>query len=123
MRSISQLEQTMSSNFSLAMNRALETGDACLASHKANRPRRRRGGIALAALTAALFSVAASAGDGPIRIGDGPGAGPGGPGPRCNPMPPKASTGTTVDISAFPPPNLLTDPEPSVPVPTLGPIE
>ncbi len=109
----------MSSNFSLAMNRALETGDACLASHKANRPRRRRGGIALAALTAALFSVTASAGDGPIRIGDGPGAGPVGPGPGCNLIPAKASTGTKVDISEFPPPDSLTDPELAGPVQLL----
>ena len=109
----------MSSNFSLAMNRALETGDACLASHKANRPRRRRGGIALAALTAALFSVAASAGDRPIRIGDGPGPGPVGPGPGCNLIPAKASTGTKVDISEFPPPDSLTDPELAGPVQLL----
>jgi hypothetical protein len=109
----------MSSNLSLAMNRALETGDACLASHKANRPRRRRGGIALAALTAALFSVAASAGDGPIRIGDGPGPGPVGPGPGCNLIPAKASTGTKVDISEFPPPDSLTDPELAGPVQLL----
>ena len=109
----------MSSNFSLAMNRALETGDACLASTKANRPRRRRGGIALAALTAALFSVAASAGDKPIRIGDGPGPGPVGPGPGCNLIPAKASTGTKVDISEFPPPDSLTDPELAGPVQLL----
>ncbi len=109
----------MSSNFSLAMNRALETGDACLASPKANRPRRRRGAIALAALTAALFSVAASAGDKPIRIGDGPGAGPVGPGPGCNLIPAKASTGTKVDISEFPPPDSLTDPELAGPVQLL----
>ena len=109
----------MSSNFSLAMNRALETGDACLASHKANRPRRRRGGIALAALTAALFSVAASAGDKPIRIGDGPGPGPVGPGPGCNLIPAKASTGTKVDISEFPPPDSLTDRELAGPVQLL----
>ena len=109
----------MSSNFSLAMNRELETGDACLASPKANRPRRRRGGIALAVLTAALFSVAASAGDGPIRIGDGPGAGPVGPGPGCNLIPAKASTGTKVDISEFPPPDSLTDPELAGPVQLL----
>jgi hypothetical protein len=118
-RSISQLEQIMSSNFSLAMNRALETGDACLASPKANRPRRRRGGIALAVLTAALFSVAASAGDKPIRIGDGPGPGPVGPGPGCNLIPAKASTGTKVDISEFPPPDSLTDPELAGPVQLL----
>ena len=109
----------MSSNFSLAMNRALETGDACLASHKANRPRRRRGGIALAALTAALFSVAASAGDKSIRIGDGPGPGPVGPGPGCNLIPAKASTGTKVDISEFPPPDSLTDRELAGPVQLL----
>src|SRR5260370_33382314 len=113
MRSISQLEQTMSSNFSLAMNRALETGDACLASHKANRPRRRRGGIALAALTAALFSVAASAGDGPIRIGDGPGAGPVGPRPGCHLLPGQCSTRKQVDNSQFSPPNPRTAPDPA----------
>ena len=109
----------MRSNFSLAMNRALETGDACLASTKANRPRRRRGGIALAALAAALFSVAASAGDEPLRAADGPGPGPIGPGPGCNLIPAKASTGTKVDISQFPPPDSLTDPELAGPVQLL----
>jgi len=66
-----------------------------------------------------LYSAAASAGDKPIRIGDGPGPGPVGPGPGCNLIPAKASTGTKVDISEFPPPDSLTDPELAGPVQLL----
>src|SRR5882762_2655745 len=108
----------MSSHFSFAVDRASEPGDAALASPEVNRPRRWRGGIALAALAAALFSVAASAGDGP-RFENGPGPGPVGPGPGCNLIPAKASTGTKVDISQFPPPDSLTDPELAGPVQLL----
>src|SRR6266436_5548148 len=107
-RSIPRFEETMSLHFSLAMYRAPEPRGTCLESPEAKRPRRWRGGIALAALAAALFSVAASAGDGP-RIENGPGPGPIGPGPGCNLIPAKASTGTKVDISQFPPPDSLTD--------------
>jgi len=39
-----------------------------------------------------------------------------GPGPGCNLIPPLASTGTKVDISQFPPPDSLTDPELAGPV-------
>src|SRR5260221_13471099 len=109
----------MSSHFSFAVDRASEPGDAALASPEVNRPRRWRGGIALAALAAALFSVAASAGDEPLRAADGPGPGPIGPGPGCNLIPAKASTGTKVDISQFPPPDSLTDPELAGPVQLL----
>jgi hypothetical protein len=79
----------MSSHFSFAVDRASEPGDAALASSEVNRPRRWRGTIALAALAAALFSMAASADDGP-RIESGPGPGPIGPGPGCNLIPAKA---------------------------------
>ena len=53
----------MSSHFSFAVDRASEPGDAALASPEVNRSRRWRGGIALAALATALFSVVASADD------------------------------------------------------------
>jgi hypothetical protein len=109
----------MSSHFSFAVDRASEPGDAALASPEVNRPRRWRAGIALAALAAALFSVAASAGDEPLRAADGPGPGAIGPGPGCNLIPAKASTGTKVDISQFPPPDSLTDPELAGPVQLL----
>src|SRR5467141_321254 len=118
-RSIPRFEETMSLHSSLAMYRASEPRGTCLESPEAKRPRRWRGGIALAALAAALFSVAASAGDEPLRAADGPGPGPIGPGPGCNLIPAKASTGTKVDISQFPPPDSLTDPELAGPVQLL----
>ena len=107
----------MSSHFSFgAVDRASEPGDAALASPEVNRPRRWRGGIALAALAAALFSVVASADD-ERGFENGPGPGPVGPGPGCNLIPALASTGTKVDISQFPPQDSLTDPE------LVGPVQ
>ena len=85
-------------------------------------------GSALIAATAAVFifsSTAASAADGDgqeqresklLRAGDGPGPAANGPGPGCNIIPPLASIGTKVDISQFPPPDWLTDPELAGPV-------
>src|SRR6202011_5434781 len=68
----------------------------------------------------------ASASDGPepeggrlLRAGNGPGPAANGPGPGCNIIPPLASTGTKVDISQFPPPDSLTDPELAGPVQLL----
>jgi hypothetical protein len=55
----------------------------------------------------------------PAQAGNGPGPGPNGPGPGCNVIPPLASTGTKVDISEFPPPDSLTDPELAGPVQLL----
>src|SRR6202011_619555 len=94
------------------MNRLSEGGEAWLALLEVNRPSRWRRGIALAALTAAVFAGAASAEDGHLlRNGNGPGPAANGPGPGCNVIPPIATIGTVVDISQFPPPDSLTDPE------------
>src|SRR5260370_4994769 len=46
-----------------------------------------------------------------LRAGNGPGPAANGPGPGCNIIPPLASIGTKVDISQFPPPDSLTDPQ------------
>jgi len=54
-----------------------------------------------------------------LRAGNGPGPAANGPGPGCNLIPPLASTGTKVDISQFPPPDSLTDPELAGPVQLL----
>src|SRR5258708_11787645 len=83
--------------------------------------------ISTTAAVALLFAVASAADrhtqehedDRPIRLGNGPGPGPNGPGPGCNVIPPLASTGTKVDISQFPPPDSLTDPELAGPVQLL----
>jgi len=53
------------------------------------------------------------------RAGNGPGPAANGPGPGCNVIPPVASIGTKVDISEFPPPDSLTDPELAGPVQLL----
>ena len=73
-----------------------------------------------------LFSAAASAadrheneGDRATQAGNGPGPAANGPGPGCNVIPPEASIGTRVDISEFPPPDSLTDPELAGPVQLL----
>src|SRR5256886_2134217 len=73
-----------------------------------------------------LFSAAASAADRhenqedrPMQVGNGPGPAANGPGPGCNLIPPEASIGTKVDISEFPPPDSLTDPELAGPVQLL----
>src|SRR5258708_1745594 len=101
------------------MNRLSEGGEAWLASLEVNRPSRWRRGIALAALSAAIFAGAAIADDDLSRAGNGPGPAANGPGPGCNIIPPEASIGTKVDISQFPPPDSLTDPELAGPVQLL----
>src|SRR6202049_4423676 len=54
-----------------------------------------------------------------LRAGNGPGPAANGPGPGCNIIPPLASIGTKVDISQFPAPDSLTDPELAGPVQLL----
>ncbi len=54
-----------------------------------------------------------------LRAGNGPGPAANGPGPGCNIIPPLASIGTKVNISQFPPPDSLTDPELAGPVQLL----
>src|SRR5260370_3015618 len=54
-----------------------------------------------------------------MGAGNGPGPAANGPGPGCNVIPPLASIGTKVDISEFPPPDSLTDPELAGPVQLL----
>src|SRR5712671_5658004 len=53
------------------------------------------------------------------RAGNGPGPAANGPGPGCNIIPPLASIGTKVDISQFPPPDSLTNPDLAGPVQLL----
>src|SRR5882672_3386409 len=101
------------------MNRLSEGGGALIASLEANRPRRWRSGIAVAALSAAIFSATAFAAEESSQAGNGPGPAANGPGPGCNIIPPEASIGTKVDISEFPPPDSLTDPELAGPVQLL----
>src|SRR6266404_5004476 len=89
----------------------------------------KRARLVLFSATAAaitLFSAAASAADRheneedrPLQVGNGPGPAANGPGPGCNVIPPEASIGTKVDISEFPPPDSLTDPELAGPVQLL----
>src|SRR6266567_1533582 len=80
---------------------------------------------AMALATGILLPGAASAqgrqeGEGRVVLaGNGPGPATNGPGPGCNVLPPLASTGTKVDISQFPPPDSLTDPELAGPVQLL----
>jgi len=59
----------------------------------------------------------------PLRARNGPGPAANGPGPGCNVIPPLASIGTKVDISEFPPPDSLTDPELAGPVQLLRSAE
>src|SRR5258706_14640154 len=101
------------------MNRVSEGGGALIASLEANRPRRWRSGIAVAALSAAIFSATAFAAEESSRAGNGPGPAANGPGPGCNIIPPEASIGTKVDISQFPPPDSLTNPDLAGPVQLL----
>jgi hypothetical protein len=100
------------------MNRIPERGGASLALPNSQRLRRLRGVIALsAALTVTVFAATASAEDEHLlRAGNGPGPAANGPGPGCNVIPPIATIGTKVDISQFPPPDSLTDPELAGPV-------
>jgi len=91
---------------------------------------KRASSVLISATAAAimLLSAAASAADKDrqeqgeertMRGGNGPGPAANGPGPGCNVIPPVASIGTRVDISEFPPPDSLTDPELAGPVQLL----
>src|SRR5260221_10887904 len=75
--------------------------------------------IVATAAVITFSSAATSAADRPLRAGNGPGPAANGPGPGCNVIPPLASIGTKVDISQFPPPDSLTDPELAGPVQLL----
>jgi hypothetical protein len=84
--------------------------------------------ISATAVAITLFSAAVTAADkdrqeqdenSTTRAGNGPGPAANGPGPGCNVIPPVASIGTKVDISEFPPPDSLTDPELAGPVQLL----
>src|SRR5712675_2698772 len=101
------------------MNRVAEHGGAPRALPEWTRPRRVSATALAAALTATLFAVTAPAEEHLLRGGNGPGPAANGPGPGCNLIPPLASTGTRVDISEFPPPDSLTDPELAGPVQLL----
>ena len=101
------------------MNRVAEHGGAPRALPEWTRPRRVSVTAFAAALTATLFAVTAPAEEHLLRGGNGPGPAANGPGPGCNLIPPLASTGTKVDISQFPPPDSLTDPELAGPVQLL----
>src|SRR5712692_4833175 len=103
------------------MNRVPEHAGTRRALPEWTRPRRVLSVIACAAaLSATLFAATAAAEDEHLlRAGNGPGPAANGPGPGCNLIPPLASTGTKVDISQFPPPDSLTDPELAGPVQLL----
>src|SRR6266850_3380043 len=101
------------------MNHAAEHGGAPRALPEWTRPRRVSVIAFAAALTATLFAVTAPAEEHLLRAGNGPGPATNGPGPGCNLIPPLASRGTKVDISQFPPPDSLTDPELAGPVQLL----
>src|SRR5437660_44111 len=101
------------------MNRVAEHGGAPRALPEWTRPRRVSVTAFAAALTATLFAVTAPAEEHLLRGGNGPGPRANAPGPGCNLIPPLASTGTKVDISQFPPPDSLTDPELAGPVQLL----
>src|SRR6267378_4479855 len=101
------------------MNRVAEHGGAPRALPEWTRPRRVSVTAFAAALTATLFAVTAPAEEHLLRGGNGPGPAANGRGPGCNLIPPLASTGTKVDISQFPPPDSLTDPELAGPVQLL----
>src|SRR6266853_4490652 len=85
----------------------------------------KRASLAMIAATAAImfFSAATYAagqeGGRLLRGGNGPGPAANGPGPGCNIIPPLASIGTKVDISQFPPPDSLTNPNLAGPVQLL----
>src|SRR5882672_8771043 len=103
------------------MNHVSKHGRATLALPNSQPLRRFRNVIALsAALTVTVLSGTASAANQHLlRAGNGPGPAANGPGPGCNVIPPIASIGTKVDISQFPPPDSLTDPELAGPVQLL----
>ena len=101
------------------MNHVSEHGRASLALPNSQPLRRLRGVIALSvALAVTVFAATASAEDEHLlRNGNGPGPAANGPGPGCNVIPPIATIGTVVNISQFPPPDSLTDPE------LVGPVQ
>src|SRR6266446_3817938 len=77
-------------------------------------------GTAMLLTSTALAQGREERGEGEVtRAGNGPGPAANGPGPGCNIIPPLASIGTKVDISQFPPPDSLTDPELAGPVQLL----
>jgi hypothetical protein len=99
------------------MNRVPEHCSTPRALREWARPRRVSVIAIAAAVTATLFAVTAPAEDGHLfQAGNGPGPAANGPGPGCNVIPPIATIGTVVDISQFPPPDSLTDPELAGPV-------
>ena len=101
------------------MNLLPKHGCASLALPNSRPLRRFCGVFALsAALTVTVFAGAASAEDEHLlHAGNGPGPAANGPDPGCNVIPPIATIGTRVDISQFPPPDSLTDPE------LVGPVQ
>src|ERR1700756_5861569 len=100
------------------MNRVPEHCGTPRALREWARPRRASVFAIAAAATATLFAATAQAEDGPLlHAGNGPGPAANGPGPGCNVIPPIATIGTVVDISQFPPPDSLTDPE------LVGPVQ
>jgi len=100
------------------MNRVPEHCGTRRALREWARPRRVSVIAIAAAVTATLFAVSAPAEDGHLlQAGNGPGPAANGPGPGCNVIPPIATIGTVVDISQFPPPDSLTDPE------LVGPVQ
>src|SRR6202163_386500 len=102
------------------MNRVPEHCGAPRALPEWTRPRRVSVFAIAAAVTATLFAATAPAENEHLpQAGNGPGPAANGPGPGCNLIPPLASTGTKVDISQFPPPDSLTDPELAGPVQLL----
>ena len=101
------------------MNHVPKHGRASLAPPNSQPLRRFCGAFALsAALTVTVFAGAASAEDEHLlHAGNGPGPATNSAGPGCNVIPPIATIGTRVDISQFPPPDSLTDPE------LVGPVQ
>jgi hypothetical protein len=99
------------------MNCVSEHGGARRAWPEWTRPRRVSVFTIAVAVTATLFAATAPAeNEHLLQIGNGPGPAANGPGPGCNVIPPIATIGTVVDISQFPPPDSLTDPELAGPV-------
>src|ERR1700724_2399079 len=102
------------------MNRVPEPCSAPRALREWTRPRRVSVFAIAAAVTATLFAATVPAeNEHLLQAGNGPGPAANGAGPGCNVIPPLASTGTKVDISQFPPPDSLTDPELAGPVQLL----
>src|SRR5260221_2926958 len=89
-----------------------------LACSQNNLLRRTMVGVSAMALVA-IMAFPASARDGQEQEEARPQRAGNGPGPGCNLIPPLASIGTKVDISQFPPPDSLTDPELAGPVQLL----